>query len=86
MREYNDHLCTNGHFVAEEPLQPPETALTLTGKTAKLRRPRDLIPEGSNFRYGLGRIEIRPADLNEMMKESKQQRRKDTHVESEPSE
>jgi hypothetical protein len=27
--EYNDHLRANGHLVAEVPLQPPETALTL---------------------------------------------------------
>ena len=33
--EYNDHLRANGHLVAEVPLQPPETALTCTGKTAK---------------------------------------------------
>jgi hypothetical protein len=36
--EYNDHLRANGHLVAEVPLQPPETALTCTGKTAKSRR------------------------------------------------
>src|SRR5258708_2689745 len=27
--EHNDHLRANGHLVAEVPLQPPETALTL---------------------------------------------------------
>jgi hypothetical protein len=27
--EYNDHLRANGHLVAEVPLHPPETALTL---------------------------------------------------------
>ena len=36
--EYNDHLRANGHLVAEVPLQPPETALTCTGETAKSRR------------------------------------------------
>lgn len=30
--EYNDHLRANGHVVAEVPLQPPETALTLYWK------------------------------------------------------
>jgi hypothetical protein len=30
--EYNDHLRANGHLVAELPLQPPETALTLRWK------------------------------------------------------
>jgi hypothetical protein len=37
--EYNDHLRANGHLLAEVPLQPPETALTLYRKTAKSRRP-----------------------------------------------
>ena len=37
--EYNDHMRANGHLVAEVPLQPPETALTLYWKTAKSRRP-----------------------------------------------
>jgi hypothetical protein len=36
--EYNDHLCANGHLVAEVPLQPPQTALTLYWKKAKSRR------------------------------------------------
>jgi hypothetical protein len=34
--EYNDHLRTNGHLVAELPLQPPETALTLYWKNGKV--------------------------------------------------
>jgi hypothetical protein len=38
--EHNDHLRANGHLVAELALQPPETALTRTGKTAKSRRGR----------------------------------------------
>ena len=33
--EYNDHLRANGHLVAEIPLQPPETALTLHAKNSK---------------------------------------------------
>src|ERR1700757_2349986 len=33
--EYNDHLRANGHLVAEVPLQPPETALTLYWKNGK---------------------------------------------------
>ena len=37
--EYDDHLRANGHVAAEVPLQPPETAVTRTGKTAKSRRP-----------------------------------------------
>jgi hypothetical protein len=34
--EYNDHLRANGHLVAEVPLQPPETALTLYWKNGKV--------------------------------------------------
>src|SRR5436190_2942094 len=37
--EYNDHLRANGHLVAEVPLQPPETALTLYWKN--VNRPSD---------------------------------------------
>jgi hypothetical protein len=35
--EYNDHLRANGHLVAEVPLQPPETALTLYWKKRQSR-------------------------------------------------
>ena len=34
--DYNDHLRANGHLVAEVPLQPPETALTLYWKNGKV--------------------------------------------------
>ena len=34
--EYNDHMRANGHLVAEVPLQPPETALTLDWKNGKV--------------------------------------------------
>ena len=34
--EYNDHLRANGHVVAEVPLQPPETAMTLYWKNGKV--------------------------------------------------
>jgi hypothetical protein len=34
--EYNDHLRASGHLVAEVPLQPPETALTLYWKNGKV--------------------------------------------------
>ena len=33
---YNDHLRANGHLVAEVPLHPPETALTLYWKDGKV--------------------------------------------------
>src|SRR3954469_1562827 len=34
--EYNGHLRANGHLVAEVPLQPPESALTLYWKNGKV--------------------------------------------------
>jgi hypothetical protein len=34
--EYNDHLRAHGHLVADLPLQPPETALTLRWKSGKV--------------------------------------------------
>ena len=34
--EYDDHLRANGHWVAGEALQPPETALTLYWKNGKV--------------------------------------------------
>jgi hypothetical protein len=47
--EHNDHLRASGHLVAEVPLQPPETALTLYWKKwqsrddrlAPMRKPRN---------------------------------------------
>jgi hypothetical protein len=100
--EYNDHLRANGQLVAEVPLQPPETAMTLywkDGKVATTDGPyaetkeqlgglqileaRDLndaiqlVSQLPGFKYGLGPIEIRPvADLNEILKESEQRRRR----------
>ena len=34
--EHNDHLRANGHLVAEVPLEPPETAVTLYWKNGKV--------------------------------------------------
>jgi hypothetical protein len=34
--EYNDRLRANGHLVAEVPLQPPESGLTLSWKNGKV--------------------------------------------------
>ena len=101
--EYNDHLRANGHVVAEVPLQPPETAMTLYWKNGKvattdgpyaetkeqlggilileardLNHAIQLISQHPGMKLGLN--EIRPvADLNEMIQESEQRRRrKDT--------
>src|ERR1700733_4209681 len=102
--EDNNHLRANGHLVAELPLQPPGTALTLYVKNGKVATPagpyaetkeqvggiqileaRDLnhaiqlVSQLPGFKYGLGPVEIRPvADINEMMRESEQRRRKHT--------
>jgi hypothetical protein len=34
--EHNDHLRASGHLVAEVPLQPPQTAVTLYAKDGKV--------------------------------------------------
>ena len=34
--EYNDHLRADGHLVADVPLQPPDTAVTLYWKNGKV--------------------------------------------------
>jgi hypothetical protein len=101
--EYNDHLRANGHLVAEDGLQPPETAVTLYWKEGKvattdgpyaetkeqvggiqileardLNHAIQLVSQLPGFKYGLGPVEIRPvADLAEIIKESKQRRRKE---------
>lgn len=46
--EYNEHLRANGHLVAEMPLQPPETALTLYWKNGKSRPPTALMRKPRN--------------------------------------
>ena len=102
--EHNDHLRANGHLVAELPLQPPESAVTLCWKNGKvastdgpyaetkeqlgglqileardLNHAIQLVSQLPCFKFGLGPIEIRPvADLNEMMRQSEQRRRKNT--------
>jgi hypothetical protein len=54
--EYNDHLRANGHLVAEVPLQPPETALTLYWKNGKIattdamRKPRSSLAAFKSLR------------------------------------
>ena len=98
---YNDELRKNGHLVAEEPLQPSNTAVTVgwkNGKVAVTDGPYVetkeqlggiLVLEARDLNHAIqlisqhpgvkgGPFEIRPAaDLNEMVKESEQRRRKD---------
>ena len=102
---YNDELRKNGHLVAEEPLQPANTAVTVGWKDGKvavtdgpyaetkeqlggiqvleardLNHAIQLISQSPGVKLQCGTIEIRPAaDINEMIKESEQRRRrKDT--------
>ena len=98
---YNDELRKNGHLVAEEPLQPPNTAVTVSWKNGKVAVTDGpyaetkeqlggiLVLEARDLNHAIqlisqhpgvksGPFEIRPAaDLNEMIKESEQRRRKD---------
>ena len=98
---YGDELRKSGHLVAEEPLQPANTAVTVywkNGKVAVTDGPYAetkeqlggiLVLEARDLNHAIqlisqhpgvksGPFEIRPAaDLNEMIKESEQRRRKD---------
>src|SRR5262247_2962173 len=60
--EYNDHLRANGHLVAEVPLQPPETALTLYWKNGKVATTDGPYAETKEQLGGILIIEAR--DLN----------------------
>jgi len=60
--EYNDHLCANGHLVAEVPLQPPETALTLYWKNGKVATTDGPYAETKEQLGGIQILEAR--DLN----------------------
>ena len=99
---YNDEMRKNGHLVAEEALQPANTAMTVywkNGKVAVTDGPYAetkeqlggiLVLEARDLNHAIqlisqhpgvkcGPFEIRPAaDLNEMIKESEQRRRRGT--------
>ncbi len=60
--EYNDHLRANGHLVADVPLQPPETALTLYWKNGKVATTDGPYTETKEQLGGLLILEAR--DLN----------------------
>jgi len=60
--EYNDHLRANGHLVAEVPLQPPQTALTLHWKNGKVVTTDGPFAETKEQLGGLQILEAR--DLN----------------------
>src|SRR4029434_5327278 len=60
--EHNDHLRANGHLVAEVPLQPPDTALTLYCKIGKVATTDGPYAETKEQLGGIQIIEAR--DLN----------------------
>src|SRR6266513_530841 len=59
---HNDHLRANGYLVAEVPLQPPETALTLYWKNGKVATTDGPYAETKEQLGGLQILEAR--DLN----------------------
>ena len=63
--EYNDHLRANGHLVAEVPLQPPETALTLYWKNGKVATTDGPYAETKEQLGGIHILEAR--DLNHVI-------------------
>ena len=60
--EHNDHLRANGHLVAELPLQPPETAVTLYWKNGKVATTDGPYAETKEQLGGIGVLEAR--DMN----------------------
>jgi hypothetical protein len=60
--EHNDHLRANGHLVAEVPLQPPETAVTLYWQNGKVATTDGPYAETKEHLGGLQILEAR--DLN----------------------
>ena len=60
--EYNDHLRANGHLVAEVPLQPAETAVTLYWKNRKIATTDGPYAETKEQLGGIQILEAR--DLN----------------------
>jgi hypothetical protein len=60
--EHNDHLRANGHLVGEMALQPPETAVTLYWKNAKVATTDGPYAETKEQLGGLTILEAR--DLN----------------------
>ena len=57
--EYNDHLRANRHLVAEIPLQPPETALTLHWKNRKVATTDGPYAETKEQLGGIQILEVR---------------------------
>jgi len=60
--EHNDHLRVNGHLVAEVPLEPPDTAVTVYWKNGKVATTDGPYAETKEQLGGLQILEAR--DLN----------------------
>src|SRR4029453_6583082 len=60
--EHNDHLRANGHLIAELPLQPPETVMTLYWKNGKVATTDGPYAETKEHLGGILILEAR--DLN----------------------
>ena len=65
--EYNDHLRANGHLVAEVPLQPPETALTLYWKDGKVATTDGPYAETKEQLGGIQILEARAVQLTSQL-------------------
>jgi hypothetical protein len=59
---YNDELRKNGHLVAEEPLQPPDTAVTVAWKDGRVAVTDGPYVETKEYLGGIQVLEAR--DLN----------------------
>ena len=59
---YNDELRKNGHLVAEEPLQPPDTAVTVSSTNGKVVVTDGPYAETKEYLGGIQVLEAR--DLN----------------------
>ena len=69
--EYNEHLRANGHVVAEVPVQPPETAVTLYWRNGKVATTDGPYAETREQLGGLHVLEAR--DLNQAVQLISQQ-------------
>ena len=63
--KHNDHLRADGHLLAELPLQPPETALTLYWKNGKVATTDGPYAETKEQLGGIHILEAR--DLNHVI-------------------
>jgi hypothetical protein len=61
--EYNERLRANGHVIAEVPLQPPETAVTLYWQNGKVATTDGPYAETKELLGGIHILEAR--DLNQ---------------------